>query len=596
MSIVPLVKVTLYGPAAEKDSVLQGVQKLGCMNLNDLRRGAGATDDMDAEGGDARAALQYLEDSPVKRRPLEHDEAVDFEGAVRKAIDIRDRSHALVEERAQLRRWIKDLMPWGDFHLPSWAKEGALRFWFYAVPHRQRRQLEALGLPWRVISEDHRFAYVVVIAQDRPANMPVPPVSLDPRPLSALRARLVQVEHELDEMDYQRIGCTLYINSLREGLADADDRAARKHAALLTHDQDQLFAVQGWAPQALAPTLKSFAVDRKLAMTITPPTAEDHPPTLLHNPSPLRGGEGLVEFYTTPAYRQWDPSKSVFFGFACFFGMIFSDAGYGLILGAILLALWKRLNRSASGRSMRGLLVALVVSCITYGVLIGSYFGMTPRAGSLLAKLHVLNPENLNLLMLISIGVGVAHLSLANLVTAWLRRDSLSALSAVGWASIILGGFLFGLGKGYHVAPMAAFGLSGLGIGGLLVLLFSSDQPFRMSPKLLLGRLVDGFKGLAELSKAFGDVLSYLRLFALGLASIKLAEAFNDLAGKSLAFKGVGILLAFVVLLVGHGINFTMGIMGGVVHGLRLNVIEFFNWSIRDEGQQFQVFAVKGKE
>jgi V/A-type H+-transporting ATPase subunit I len=117
-----------------------------------------------------------------------------------------------------------------------------------------------------------------------------------------------------------------------------------------------------------------------------------------------------------------------------------------------------------------------------------------------------------------------------------------------------------------------------------------------MSPKLLLGRLVDGLKGLTELSKAFGDVLSYLRLFALGLASIKLAEAFNDLAGKSLAFKGVGILLAFVVLLIGHGINLIMGIMGGIVHGLRLNVIEFFNWGLRDEGEQYQVFAVKERE
>jgi len=91
-------------------------------------------------------------------------------------------------------------------------------------------------------------------------------------------------------------------------------------------------------------------------------------------------------------------------------------------------------------------------------------------------------------------------------------------------------------------------------------------------------------------------VLSYLRLFALGLASIKLAEAFNSLAARSLAFKGVGILLAALVLLVGHSINFVMGIMGGVVHGLRLNVIEFFNWSLHGEGEPFRIFAVKERE
>ena len=143
---------------------------------------------------------------------------------------------------------------------------------------------------------------------------------------------------------------------------------------------------------------------------------------------------------------------------------------------------------------------------------------------------------------------------------------------------------------------MASVGISSLVLGGLLVLVFTSKRPFSTSPKALLGRLVDGVKGVAELSKAFGDVLSYLRLFALGLASIKLAEAFNSLAARSLAFKGVGILLAALVLLVGHSINFVMGIMGGVVHGLRLNVIEFFNWSLHGEGEPFRIFAVKERE
>jgi len=125
------------------------------------------------------------------------------------------------------------------------------------------------------------------------------------------------------------------------------------------------------------------------------------------------------------------------------------------------------------------------------------------------------------------------------------------------------------------------------------LLLFTSERPFGLAPTQLFGRLVDGLKGATELSKAFGDVLSYLRLFALGLASIKLAEAFNDLAATSFASKGVGVLLGLLVLLVGHGINFAMGIMSGVVHGLRLNLIEFFNWSLREEGERFRAFEKK---
>ena len=132
-----------------------------------------------------------------------------------------------------------------------------------------------------------------------------------------------------------------------------------------------------------------------------------------------------------------------------------------------------------------------------------------------------------------------------------------------------------------------------LPLGALLVLLFASERPFVRSVRHLLGRLVDGLKALTEVSKAFGDVLSYLRLFALGLASIKLAEAFNGLAASSAALGSAGLLLAALVLLVGHSINLGMGIMAGVVHGLRLNVIEFFNWSLPEEGERFQAFEKK---
>jgi V/A-type H+-transporting ATPase subunit I len=115
-------------------------------------------------------------------------------------------------------------------------------------------------------------------------------------------------------------------------------------------------------------------------------------------------------------------------------------------------------------------------------------------------------------------------------------------------------------------------------------------------PKQLLGRLVDGLTGLLELSKAFGDVLSYMRLFALGLAAVKLAEVFNHMAATAFESKGAGVLLGVLILLVGHSINFAMGIMGGVVHALRLNLIEFFNWSLREEGQHFEALMKKAKQ
>lgn len=96
---------------------------------------------------------------------------------------------------------------------------------------------------------------------------------------------------------------------------------------------------------------------------------------------------------------------------------------------------------------------------------------------------------------------------------------------------------------------------------------------------------------MTRLTNAFGDVLSYLRLFALGLASASLALAFNDLSTQAGNVRGFGKLLAFLILIVGHGMNFVLSIMSGVVHGLRLNMIEFFNWGLSEEGHPFRAFA-----
>jgi V/A-type H+-transporting ATPase subunit I len=109
-----------------------------------------------------------------------------------------------------------------------------------------------------------------------------------------------------------------------------------------------------------------------------------------------------------------------------------------------------------------------------------------------------------------------------------------------------------------------------------------------------LMRVFRGFAALTGLSGAFGDVLSYMRLFALGLASASLAVAFNGMAGDvKEALPGVGFFFAIVVLLIGHTLNFVLSLSSGFIHGLRLNVIEFFKWGVKDEGTAYRPFERK---
>jgi V/A-type H+-transporting ATPase subunit I len=199
-------------------------------------------------------------------------------------------------------------------------------------------------------------------------------------------------------------------------------------------------------------------------------------------------------------------------------------------------------------------------------------------------------------MMQISISVGVLHLAIANLGLAWSRRWSPMMLSSLGWVAAFLGGWAWGFGKS-GLQPQQSLILYGgwaLGAGIVAVLLFSSHRPlFTLSVKAHGRRLIDGVMSLAGISRAFGDVLSYLRLFALGLASAQLAGTFNELTLKASSFVGIGSLLAVFAVVFGHGLNFVLAIMSGVVHGLRLNCIEFFGWSLPDEGHPFQPFCKK---
>jgi V/A-type H+-transporting ATPase subunit I len=199
--------------------------------------------------------------------------------------------------------------------------------------------------------------------------------------------------------------------------------------------------------------------------------------------------------------------------------------------------------------------------------------------------MQVLDVNDFDSMMNLSIFIGAGHLVIANGINAWRRRSSPVALASGGWILMILAGLLL-----WQRGPSVPIWMLG-GIGLLLVFTCSSERR-GTDPRTLLFRALDGLLALTGLSSMFGDVLSYLRLFALGLASASLALTFNQLAQDvATALPGMGVLLEVLILVVGHLLNFVLAVVSGVIHGLRLNLIEFYNWSLSDEGYAFQPFA-----
>ncbi|QDT16697.1 V-type ATP synthase subunit I [Alienimonas californiensis] len=595
MAIVALDKLTVFGPASQKFETILGLQELGCLHLIPLGEAPGRTSPPVSQ--ETREALRYLDACAVHRAPSPGEAPFDREAVTAEVLATKHAEEALADERDELQEKIAALEPWGDFERPPEGALGRNRLWFYLIPIKRLSELPG-DVVWEVVRRDRQFAYVVAVAES-PAAIPLRNVELDPRSLSELRARLATVERELDDAHWRRVTQTRWRDPLRLELDRADDAVAQAAAAAAAWGDENVFALRGWSPRVAVDDVRAFCDRRGLALTVEVPAPTDAPPTLLQNPDRVAGAEGCVTFYITPGYRAWDPTGVVYLSFALFFGMIVSDAAYGLVLVVGLLLFWGRLGQSRSARQFRYLAVGLVSFTVAYGVAAGSYFGLEPPAGSLLDRLRVYYDgqpmtENRNAMMAVSVMIGVAHLTLANLIAAWNSRRSSRLLGHLGWAVVIVSGFLWGAGAMTKAPALVEFGMPATIAGAVLVILFSSAQPLlTASPKAHALRLFDGAMQIPNLTKAFGDVLSYLRLFALGLASAQLAITFNDLASQSFRAGGAGVALALVILVAGHAVNILLGLMGGVVHGLRLNCIEFFNWSLNDEGYPFRPFTKK---
>ncbi|MBE9170735.1 V-type ATP synthase subunit I [Pleurocapsales cyanobacterium LEGE 06147] len=597
MSIVPLNKVTLFGLPKDKEAVLKGLQNLGCMHLIALQPPPETAEFGSSERvEEAQQAWRYLMDVPRRWHQVEDESQFDLDRVVKMILANKQKRREAEDRRLFLTNRLRELEPWGEFTLPTLDELAGYRLWFYRIPHPKIKQLQKLALPWQKVAEDQRFAYVVVIAKEEPSAdaLPVSRTHAGSVSPKELKRQLQQVELELDEIGAEHQALSRWLFLLAKNLARTEDENALQQASLQTAEQGGIFLVQGWLPKKNLKYLDFFAQQHRLAFLAKPPQPDENPPTLMDNPPTLRGGQDLVSFYETPGYRTWDPSPVLFFSFPIFFAMILSDAGYALILAILVAYYWRKMGKSTEGRHFRILAVVGVILAGIYGILVGSYFGIPLPEDSLLVRFKFLNLNDYNAMMRFSIAIGCLHLVLANAAIAYHSVGFAARAKSLGWIAVIFGGLLVFLSDGGGGSTSLFHGGIGLLVGGMLaILFFSSDRPIN-SVKSVVLRLFDGVSSLVAISKLFGDVMSYLRLFALGLASASLALTFNQLAVQvEQAVPGLGLLLGILILLLGHGINLLLALVSGFVHGLRLNYIEFFNWSLPEEGYPFRAFAKK---
>ena len=260
---------------------------------------------------------------------------------------------------------------------------------------------------------------------------------------------------------------------------------------------------------------------------------------------------------------------------------------------------------------MRFINLSLVLTGATavYGILTGAFFGWFPKSFEAplitfcknmdFIKIDKANPDTTKFMMQLSVLIGMVHICLS-LILRGLRaakdeKDFISPLINLSWIGGIWSFFFwYAFDKGgstvFNAADPAAISANGLLsleiFAGILVVLYAIQaktfNPFKM--------LYASFFGLYNGVQFFSDILSYIRLFALGLSGALLAQTFNNLAGQVLDFGAVGYVFAPIIAIFGHLLNIALCLMGGVIHGLRLNFLEWYRWCFDGSGRKFVPF------
>ena len=533
--IVKMLHLDLVCLAADRDETLKRLRDLGAVHL-DLASAQGASV-ADAKGAaaDAENAVRLILKARGKDRDIDiHERSV----ADILAIDA-DRE-TLKGAKEELERTIRTYEPYGDFDP--------------ALAEKLLKEVEGLrdALPL--------------------------PETLPPMRLSKMREKLERVENRI-RIDEAKLAGSDEQAILRRYPVLAD-KIAFESAKELVGQKGELAFVSGWIPVTRRDALSEAVCANGWGALLRDPAEDEIPPTLIEPPKLFRPVTALFSgLGIAPAYTESDVSVPFFCYFTIFFAMLVGDGGYGALILALTIFGWfkTRTRRTLVAKSWLTLLTVFSSATILWGLLSNTWFGAgIPWCADWPTVKWLADPSYKNM-MLLCFTIGVSHLMVARIWTGITIINDRRCLAQFGWAGVVLFMYLVtnsivGIFSGIPTWAFWMFGVS-------LVLVFG----FTLKGDELKTRGVELGMLPLNIMSALGDVISYVRLFAVGLASVKVAENFNDMAlsifncTDMVWLKPVTAVGMILVLLIGHGLNFAMAGLSILVHAVRLNTLEFSN-------------------
>ena len=462
-----------------------------------------------------------------------------------------ERKKALEAERAAAVSACDTLAGWGSFS-PAEIKE-----------------LKAQGFELHFCRVDKK--QTVAILGALPASCAAGEFIPPEKSLDEYRQEIADCERGLSECGAQLKAAAKHLPSFREQLLKTQNDADYSSVRNTSESGDGLVWLTGYLPVDEAERFKAAAAKEHWAWAMDDPAADDDKvPTKIKYTRVTRLIAPVFDILgTVPGYREYDISFWFLGFFTLFFAMIIGDAGYGclfLLTAAALTVRSKKPSDAAMTGTWFGLEGAMDVPLLRSLVV--------PTFANYPEYFNVTTTQQQNSVMKFCFILGTVQLSLACVmnIRRKTREKDLSWVADLGWLCAICALYFVVLylviGEQVNLTPIAAVVL----LGFVLVVCFGGMSPDKTFAQGLKAGLGNAFTVFLNTISAFGNIMSYIRLFAVGMASLAIAQSFNNMA---LGFKGPLVVVGILIMLVGHGLNIVMGLLSVVVHGVRLNLLEF---------------------
>ncbi len=359
------------------------------------------------------------------------------------------------------------------------------------------------------------------------------------------------------------------------------------------------FFIEGWVPERCIPEASDILDENGCYYTFREPLDDEEVPVLMENPRMVVPFEAVTEMYSLPAYHGFDPTRIFALFYAVFFGMMLSDAGYGILMAAGCFVALKKFDLEGMTYKMVKLFFYCGISTTIWGALFGGWFGdiVPVFTRTFLGKEVAVSPLWFNplddpmKLLILSLALGVVHLFIGMGIKAYMQIKEgkwLDAICDEGFWYVTILGLIAWLGGGTisNSLPTVGMYMSIIGGAGLLLTGGRHNKGF--------GKITGGLSNIYNITSYMSDILSYARLLALGLATGVIAQVVNTMG--TLFGGGIGGLIALtIIFLFGHTLNLAINALGAFIHASRLQYVEFFGKFYEDGGEPFDPFRRKTK-